>query len=118
MISPRIQRYTVFIGAPDSAGYGMHLRHLVNKDRVDVGRKPPPGYGIIDSQSVKTVGASEKRGIYGEKNKGQEATYSRGHNGELAACCCPRGKYPRYQNGNTRCKAGSQTVSGHRKVLC
>lgn len=45
------------------------LRHLVKKARVDAGRKPTPSYGIIDSQSVKTVGASEKRGIDGGKKQ-------------------------------------------------
>lgn len=45
------------------------LRHLVKKTRVDAGRKPAPSYGIIDSQSVKTVGASEKRGIDGGKKQ-------------------------------------------------
>jgi len=48
------------------------LRHLVKKTREDVGRKPTPSYGIIDSQSVKTVGASEKRGIDGGKKRKAE----------------------------------------------
>jgi transposase len=45
------------------------LRHLVEKTRIGAGRKPTPSYGIIDSQSVKTVGASEKCGIDGGKKR-------------------------------------------------
>ena len=40
---------------------------LVWRGRVKAGRKPSPSYGIIDSQSVKTVSASEERGIDGGK---------------------------------------------------
>ena len=46
------------------------LQHLVQQTRKKGGRKPQPSYGIIDSQSVKTVAASEERGIEGGKNKG------------------------------------------------
>ena len=38
---------------------------LVKKVREKAGRKAMPSYGIIDSQSVKTVTASEQRGIDG-----------------------------------------------------
>ena len=40
---------------------------LVKKVRKDNGRKPSPSYGLIDSQSVKTVSASDERGIDGGK---------------------------------------------------
>ena len=40
---------------------------MVKKTRVDEGRNPCPTYGLIDSQSVKTTGASENRGIDGGK---------------------------------------------------
>ncbi|MDE7218143.1 MAG: IS5 family transposase, partial [Oscillospiraceae bacterium] len=43
--------------------------HLVQKTRTNAGRKESPSYAIIDSQSVKTVAASEERGIDGEKTK-------------------------------------------------
>jgi putative transposase len=45
------------------------LHHLVVKTREDAGRKPEPRYAIIDSQSVKTVAASEERGIDGGKKQ-------------------------------------------------
>ena len=37
------------------------------KNRLKVGRNEEPSYGIIDSQSVKTIYASEDRGIDGGK---------------------------------------------------
>lgn len=43
------------------------LRQVVAKVRKNVGRNTAPTYGIIDSQSVKTVYASEERGIDGGK---------------------------------------------------
>lgn len=52
------------------------LRHMVVKTREDAGRKAEPSYGIIDSQSVKTVAASEKRGIDGGKKRKDESGIS------------------------------------------
>ena len=50
---------------------------LVRKVRVTEGRKDSPSYAIIDSQSVRTIYASEKRGIDGgKKSKGQETPHS------------------------------------------
>jgi len=44
---------------------------LVKKVRENAGRKASPSYGIIDSQSAKTVVASKERGIDGgKKGKG------------------------------------------------
>ena len=40
---------------------------IVRKARVIEGRNESPSYGIIDSQSVKTVYASQNRGIDGGK---------------------------------------------------
>jgi len=48
------------------------LDELVMKVRVDAGRNAKPSYGIIDSQSVKTVDASEDRGIDGGKKRKAE----------------------------------------------
>ena len=45
---------------------------LVEADRVKSGRAPEPTYALIDSQSVKTTGASDERGIDGGK-KGQRS---------------------------------------------
>ena len=49
---------------------------LVKATRVKAGRAESPTYGIIDSQSVKTVAASESRGFDGgKKNQGAQASY-------------------------------------------
>ena len=45
------------------------LQPLVKQTRKKGGRKPQPSYGIIDSQSVKTVAASEQRGFDGGKKQ-------------------------------------------------
>jgi len=42
---------------------------LVEKARIAAGRTATPSYAIIDSQSVKTVSAAEKRGIDGGKKQ-------------------------------------------------
>ncbi len=49
------------------------LQHMVVKTREDARRKAEPSYGIIDSQSVKTVAASEKRSIDGGKKRKDES---------------------------------------------
>jgi putative transposase len=44
---------------------------MVEKTRVKESRNPSPSYGIIDSQSVKTIYDSDERGFDGgKKNKG------------------------------------------------
>ena len=43
------------------------LRGLVEQTRINAGREVSPTYGIIDSQSVKTVSAADERGIDGGK---------------------------------------------------
>ena len=45
------------------------LDALVKLTREKAGRNADPTYGIIDSQSTKTVGASEDRGIDGGKKR-------------------------------------------------
>lgn len=45
------------------------LDAVVEKIRVETGKNPMPSYGIVDSQSVKTVYASEERGIDGGKKQ-------------------------------------------------
>jgi len=39
---------------------------------LGAGKNAVPSYGIVDSQSVKTVVGSEERGIDGEKTKGRK----------------------------------------------
>ena len=63
------------------------LEHLVKKTRTNAGRKESPSYAIIDSQSVKTVAASEERGIDGGKNERQKAAHRSGCAGLFAVCC-------------------------------
>ncbi len=41
----------------------------MKKTRVDSGKNPTPGYGLVDSQSTKTVAANEERGIDGGKKR-------------------------------------------------
>jgi putative transposase len=45
------------------------LQAIVEKTRLNAGRNAAPSYGIIDSQSVKTVYASDERGIDGGKKR-------------------------------------------------
>ena len=48
---------------------------LVSKTRKANGRKENPTYALIDSQSIKTTSASEKRGYDGgKKRKGESDT--------------------------------------------
>ena len=45
------------------------LEALVKLTRENAGRSPDPTYALIDSQSTKTVAASEERGIDGGKKR-------------------------------------------------
>ena len=49
------------------------MRILVKEIRKKAGRNENPSYGIIDSQSVKTVYASDERGIDGGKKRKDES---------------------------------------------
>ena len=59
--------YSFYSRAKDSGLWGDILQYLVEITRQIEDRSPHPSYAIIDSQSVKTVGASEERGIDGGK---------------------------------------------------
>jgi putative transposase len=53
------------------------MDELVVATRKKAGRKASPSYTLIDSQSAKTVSASEERGIDGgKKSKRTETSYS------------------------------------------
>lgn len=59
--------YSFFRRANISGLWDEILEFLVEITRQVEGKQPEPTYAIIDSQSVKTVGASEQRGIDGGK---------------------------------------------------
>ena len=59
--------YSFFRRASISGLWDEILEFLVEITRQVEGKQPEPTYAIIDSQSVKTVGASEQRGIDGGK---------------------------------------------------
>ena len=45
------------------------MQYLVRETRKKAGRNESPSYGLIDSQSVKTIYASDERGIDGGKKR-------------------------------------------------
>jgi len=68
--------WTFFRRARDSGLWEKIMDALVRVTREKVGRMASPTYGIVDSQSVKTVAASEERGIDGgKKNKGSKTSH-------------------------------------------
>jgi len=68
--------WTFFRRTRDSGLWEKITDALVTKTRGKAGRKPSPTYGIIDSQSAKTVAASEERGIDGGKKQKDESGIS------------------------------------------
>ena len=61
--------YSFFSRAKESGLWDKILQHMVAKSRVNANRAPGPTYALIDSQSVKTVAASEERGYDGGKKR-------------------------------------------------
>ena len=59
--------WSFFRRARDSGLWERINEALVKETRLKAGRGESPTYGIIDSQSVKTIGAGEGRGIDGGK---------------------------------------------------
>jgi len=49
---------------------------IVEMARTSVGREPAPTYGLIDSQSAKTTGAADEKGIDGGKKQKEESGIS------------------------------------------
>ncbi len=61
--------YSFYRRTMKSGAWDKILQYLVEKTREKAGRAAQPSYGIIDSQSVKTVADSEERGIDGGKKR-------------------------------------------------
>ena len=59
--------WSFFRRARDSGLWEKVMDALVSKTRIKAGRHANPSYGIIDSQSTKTIYASGERGIDGGK---------------------------------------------------
>lgn len=71
---------------------------LVKLSRGTAERTETPSYVLIDSQSVKTTGAAEERGIDGGKNEGKKASYSNRYHGKPSQSGSSRSKYTRYKS--------------------
>ena len=68
---PHDSVWSFYRRARESGSWESVMDALVKKVRVAAEREESPSYGIIDSQSAKTVSASESRGIDGgKKGKG------------------------------------------------
>jgi putative transposase len=55
--------------AVENGAWEKAMQYLVKETRKKAGRKEGPSYGLIDSQSVKTIYASDERGIDGGKKR-------------------------------------------------
>ena len=64
--------YSFFRRARDKGLWEIIMDDLVVLARLAVGREPSPTYALVDSQSVKTTGAADEKGIDGgKKRKGE-----------------------------------------------
>ena len=61
--------YSFFRRAKQKNVWQKVLQILVKINRINMGKSEAPTYGIIDSQSVKTAGASKERGFDGGKKE-------------------------------------------------
>ena len=66
--------YSYYRRAKDKGIWEKMMNGLVEKDRIRMGRNANPSYGLIDSQSVKTVGPAKERGIDGGKKDKRQKT--------------------------------------------
>ncbi len=62
------------------------LTELVIRTRAQSGRDWMPTFCIIDSQSIKTTGAAEKRGIDGGKNQRSQKAHRNKYTRQSASC--------------------------------
>ena len=68
--------WSFFRRAKQSGLWERILCALVKQTRLNAGRTATPSYGIIDSQSAKTTGTAEERGIDGGKKRKAESDIS------------------------------------------
>jgi len=67
--------YAFFSRAKQKGVWEKIMQFLVKETRINAGRNENPSYGLIDSQSVKTIHASKNRGFDGgKKRKGESDT--------------------------------------------
>jgi putative transposase len=59
--------YSFYMRAKQCGIWEKMMKDLVGKSRVKSARNLDPSYSLIDSQSVKTTGAAENKGIDGGK---------------------------------------------------
>ena len=64
---PHDSVWSFYRRAVKSGKWERAMDFMVQKTRIDAGRKPTPTYGLIDSQSAKTTSASDDRGFDGGK---------------------------------------------------
>ena len=85
--------WSFFRRAKQSGLWDKILQHMVKRTREAAGKEAGPTYALVDSQSVKTVAASEGRGYDGGKNERQEAPYCSRHDGKFAGSGCSSCQY-------------------------
>jgi transposase len=67
--------YSFYNRAIQSGSWKEMTSILVQKTRLNAKRNTEPSYSLIDSQSVKTTSATEKRGLMEEKNQRPQTTH-------------------------------------------
>ena len=72
---------------------GRNIKNAGQKDKKANRRNDDLTYALIDSQSVKMVYNSEKRGFDGGKNKWTKEAHSNRYYGKYTGCSCSCCKY-------------------------